>query len=92
MGAEGEWCDANLGVTGAPMWAAGLRGEHESNGAGGGWNEILRGSKPCWKRAINCRSRADPHRQSTNKYADCLCERVTRNRTRAISLGMSAAT
>jgi uncharacterized protein YndB with AHSA1/START domain len=32
-------------VTGAPMWAAVLRGEHESNGAGGGWNEILSGLK-----------------------------------------------
>jgi uncharacterized protein YndB with AHSA1/START domain len=32
-------------VTGAPMWAAVLRGEHESSGAGGGWNEILSGLK-----------------------------------------------
>jgi uncharacterized protein YndB with AHSA1/START domain len=32
-------------VTGAPMWAAVLRGEHESNGAGGGWTEILSGLK-----------------------------------------------
>jgi uncharacterized protein YndB with AHSA1/START domain len=32
-------------VTGAPMWAAVLAGEHEPNGAGGGWNEILSGLK-----------------------------------------------
>lgn len=32
-------------VTGAPMWAAVLRGEHESGGAGGGWNEVLCGLK-----------------------------------------------
>lgn len=32
-------------VTGAPMWAAVLRGESESSGAGGGWNEILSGLK-----------------------------------------------
>jgi uncharacterized protein YndB with AHSA1/START domain len=32
-------------VTGAPMWADVLRGEQESNGAGGGWNEILSGLK-----------------------------------------------
>jgi uncharacterized protein YndB with AHSA1/START domain len=32
-------------VTGAPMWAAVLRGESESRGAGGGWNEILSGLK-----------------------------------------------
>jgi uncharacterized protein YndB with AHSA1/START domain len=32
-------------VTGAPIWAAVLRGEHESSGAGGGWNEILSGLK-----------------------------------------------
>lgn len=33
-------------VTGAPMWAAVLRGDHEAGGAGGGWNEILSGLKP----------------------------------------------
>ena len=32
-------------VTGAPMIAAVLRGERESDGAGGGWNEILSGLK-----------------------------------------------
>jgi uncharacterized protein YndB with AHSA1/START domain len=32
-------------VTGAPKWAAVLRGESESSGAGGGWNEILSGLK-----------------------------------------------
>jgi uncharacterized protein YndB with AHSA1/START domain len=32
-------------VTGAPMWAAVLRGESEQQGAGGGWNEILSGLK-----------------------------------------------
>jgi uncharacterized protein YndB with AHSA1/START domain len=32
-------------VTGAPLWAAVLRGESESNGAGGGWSEILSGLK-----------------------------------------------
>jgi uncharacterized protein YndB with AHSA1/START domain len=32
-------------VTGAPMWAGVLRGESESSGAGGGWNEILSGLK-----------------------------------------------
>ncbi|HEY1827334.1 MAG TPA: SRPBCC domain-containing protein [Acidimicrobiales bacterium] len=32
-------------VTGAPMWAAVLRGEAESGGAGGGWSEILSGLK-----------------------------------------------
>ncbi|HEY5457818.1 MAG TPA: SRPBCC family protein [Acidothermaceae bacterium] len=32
-------------VTGAPMWAAVLRGDHEAGGAGGGWNEILSGLK-----------------------------------------------
>jgi uncharacterized protein YndB with AHSA1/START domain len=32
-------------VTGAPRWAAVLRGEVESSGAGGGWSEILSGLK-----------------------------------------------
>jgi uncharacterized protein YndB with AHSA1/START domain len=32
-------------VSGAPMWAAVLRGESESSGAGGGWSEILSGLK-----------------------------------------------
>jgi uncharacterized protein YndB with AHSA1/START domain len=32
-------------VSRAPMWAAVLRGESESNGAGGGWSEILSGLK-----------------------------------------------
>jgi uncharacterized protein YndB with AHSA1/START domain len=32
-------------VTGAPIWAGVLRGESESSGAGGGWNEILSGLK-----------------------------------------------
>jgi uncharacterized protein YndB with AHSA1/START domain len=32
-------------VTGAPKWAAVLRGESESSGAGGGWSEILSGLK-----------------------------------------------
>lgn len=32
-------------VTGAPMWAAVVRGDHESGGAGGGWSEILSGLK-----------------------------------------------
>lgn len=32
-------------VAGAPMWAAVLRGDQESGGAGGGWNEILSGLK-----------------------------------------------
>lgn len=32
-------------VTGAPIWAAVLRGESEASGAGGGWNEILSGLK-----------------------------------------------
>jgi uncharacterized protein YndB with AHSA1/START domain len=32
-------------VTGAPMWAAVLRGDLESSGAGGGWNEVLSGLK-----------------------------------------------
>jgi uncharacterized protein YndB with AHSA1/START domain len=32
-------------LTGAPMWAAVLRGESESSGAGGGWSEILSGLK-----------------------------------------------
>jgi uncharacterized protein YndB with AHSA1/START domain len=32
-------------VAGAPLWAAVLRGESESTGAGGGWSEILSGLK-----------------------------------------------
>lgn len=32
-------------VSGAPKWAAVLRGESESSGAGGGWSEILSGLK-----------------------------------------------
>ena len=32
-------------VTGAPMWAAVMKGESESSGAGGGWSEILSGLK-----------------------------------------------
>ena len=32
-------------ATGAPMWAAVLRGEGEAGGAGGGWNETLSGLK-----------------------------------------------
>src|SRR5580704_10710459 len=32
-------------VTGAPMWAAFMRGEYEAGGAGGGWSEILSGLK-----------------------------------------------
>jgi uncharacterized protein YndB with AHSA1/START domain len=32
-------------VSGAPMWAAVLRGEAEGTGAGGGWSEILSGLK-----------------------------------------------
>jgi len=32
-------------VTGAPMWAAIMRGESEPHGAGGGWSEILSGLK-----------------------------------------------
>jgi uncharacterized protein YndB with AHSA1/START domain len=32
-------------VTGAPMWAAVMRGEAEPGGAGGGWSEILSGLK-----------------------------------------------
>jgi uncharacterized protein YndB with AHSA1/START domain len=32
-------------VTGAPMWGAVAAGEAESQGAGGGWNEILSGLK-----------------------------------------------
>ena len=32
-------------VTGAPLWAAMLRGEGETGGAGGGWSEILSGLK-----------------------------------------------
>ncbi len=32
-------------VTGAPLWAAVLRGESEPDGAGGGWSEILSGLK-----------------------------------------------
>jgi uncharacterized protein YndB with AHSA1/START domain len=32
-------------VSGQPMWAAVLRGEAESTGAGGGWNEVLSGLK-----------------------------------------------
>lgn len=32
-------------VSGAPMWAAVLRGESERSGAGGGWSEILSGLK-----------------------------------------------
>lgn len=32
-------------VSTAPMWAAVLRGESESSGAGGGWSEILSGLK-----------------------------------------------
>lgn len=32
-------------VSGAPIWAAVLRGESESRGAGGGWSEILSGLK-----------------------------------------------
>jgi uncharacterized protein YndB with AHSA1/START domain len=32
-------------VTGAPMWSSVLKGESESSGAGGGWNEILSGLK-----------------------------------------------
>ncbi len=32
-------------ATGAPTWAAVLRGESESSGAGGGWSEILSGLK-----------------------------------------------
>ncbi len=32
-------------VSGAPLWAAVLRGEHEASGAGGGWSEILSGLK-----------------------------------------------
>jgi uncharacterized protein YndB with AHSA1/START domain len=32
-------------VTGAPLWAGVMRGDAESQGAGGGWNEILSGLK-----------------------------------------------
>lgn len=32
-------------VTGAPLWAAVLRGDQEAQGAGGGWNEVLSGLK-----------------------------------------------
>jgi uncharacterized protein YndB with AHSA1/START domain len=32
-------------VTGAPLWAVVVRGESESEGAGGGWSEILSGLK-----------------------------------------------
>lgn len=32
-------------VTGAPMWAAVLRGDYEAGGAGGGWSETLSGLK-----------------------------------------------
>ena len=32
-------------MAGAPMWAAVMRGESESSGAGGGWSEILSGLK-----------------------------------------------
>ncbi|HEX3714002.1 MAG TPA: SRPBCC family protein [Trebonia sp.] len=32
-------------VAGAPMWAAVMRGDSESSGAGGGWSEILSGLK-----------------------------------------------
>jgi uncharacterized protein YndB with AHSA1/START domain len=32
-------------LSGAPMWAAVLRGESEPNGAGGGWSETLSGLK-----------------------------------------------
>jgi uncharacterized protein YndB with AHSA1/START domain len=32
-------------LTGAPMWASVLRGDYESGGAGGGWNEVLSGLK-----------------------------------------------
>ena len=32
-------------LSGAPMWAAVLRGESESSGAGGGWSETLSGLK-----------------------------------------------
>ena len=32
-------------VTGAPIWAAVLKGESETSGAGGGWSEILSGLK-----------------------------------------------
>jgi uncharacterized protein YndB with AHSA1/START domain len=32
-------------VSGAPMWAAVLRGESEQSGAGGGWSEVLSGLK-----------------------------------------------
>jgi uncharacterized protein YndB with AHSA1/START domain len=32
-------------VTGAPLWAAVLRGDQEMIGAGGGWSEILSGLK-----------------------------------------------
>lgn len=32
-------------VTGAPLWAAVLRGEQEAYGAGGGWSEVLSGLK-----------------------------------------------
>ncbi|HEY2795382.1 MAG TPA: SRPBCC family protein [Micromonosporaceae bacterium] len=32
-------------LTGAPMWAAVLRGDHEANGAGGGWSEVISGLK-----------------------------------------------
>lgn len=32
-------------VSAAPLWAAVLRGESESSGAGGGWSEVLSGLK-----------------------------------------------
>jgi uncharacterized protein YndB with AHSA1/START domain len=32
-------------MTGAPMWAASMRGENEAHGAGGGWSEVLSGLK-----------------------------------------------
>jgi len=32
-------------VTGAPIWGSVLAGEHENDGAGGGWAEVLSGLK-----------------------------------------------
>jgi uncharacterized protein YndB with AHSA1/START domain len=32
-------------TTGAPLWAAAMRGELEEHGAGGGWSEVLSGLK-----------------------------------------------
>lgn len=48
-------------VTGAPMWAAVLRGESEPNGAGGSWSEILSGLKTLLETGQQLPFQSAPH-------------------------------